>query len=128
MDAAEKSARGRQLHFLWRVEPALRRAAFLDDGDGFLARSPNWQSERSAREEALAGGQRLHESEHARVFQIREFSAPKFPVVGRARRHHLSATPSRHSPSGRNFVLHVSFAFLYARHLSRRFATDPIAP
>src|SRR5205823_14356251 len=70
----------------------------------------------------------LHESEHARFFQIREFPAPKFPMAGRARRDHLSTAPPRHPAPGRNFVLHIPFLVLHARYLSRCLTTDALAP
>src|SRR5438128_11535362 len=43
-----------------------------------------------------------------------------------SRRRHLPAAASRHSAPRRHFVLHVPFALLHARHLSRRIATDSI--
>src|SRR5207249_8400489 len=88
----------------------------------------NWQSKRLTCKPSLAGRERVHEPEHARVLQIRKFPAPKFPMAGRAHRHHLPTAAPRHSAPGRHFVLHLPFAFLHARHLSRRFATNEIAP
>src|SRR5207237_9817493 len=90
-------------------------------------RSPNRQSAGSARQKAVAGRERLHESEHAWLFQIRKFLAPKFPMVGRARRNHLSTAAPRHSAPGRHFLLHISLLVLHARHLSWRAPTDAIA-
>src|SRR5207302_4355524 len=128
MAAPKKSARRCELHFLRRLESSVRRAAVLDHGDGFLARTSNRQSKRSARPEALAGGERLHESEHARFFQIRKFPAPKFPVARRPHWNRLSTAASRYFVAGRNFLLHLSFAFLHARTLSRRAPTHALAP
>src|SRR4029450_9854448 len=128
MDAAEKSARRGELPFLRRLEPAVRRAVVFYHGDGFLARPPDGQTERSTCQEALARRERLHESEHAWFFQIRKFSSPEFPMAARARRNHLPTTASRHSSSGRDFLLHVSFLVLHARHLSRRVAANAVTP
>src|SRR5207249_7500353 len=126
LERAEKSSRSRELHFLRRVEPAIRRAALFHDGNGFLARQTNCQGQRAAFASRLVGWQRRHEPEHARVLQIRELSAAKFSVAPRAHRHHLSATASRHSSARRHFFLHVSFSLLHARHLSRRFKAHQI--
>ncbi len=41
LERAEKFPRDRKLHFLRRVEPAIRRAALFHDGNGFLARQTN---------------------------------------------------------------------------------------
>ncbi len=67
MGGAEKFARRSQLHFLWRLEPAVRRAPVRHHSDGFLAWPSNEQSQRSTGKTSLAGRERLHESEHARV-------------------------------------------------------------
>src|SRR6267378_1842833 len=53
---------------------------------------------------------RLHEPEHARIFQIREFSVAKFPMAPRAHRYCLPTAASRHPPARRHFFLHVSFS------------------
>lgn len=37
----KKLTRRRQLHFLWRVEPAVRGAPVFNNSDGLLARPPN---------------------------------------------------------------------------------------
>src|SRR5207237_2794298 len=103
-----------------------RPAAILRHSDGFLARPPNWQSPDSARKEALARRQRLHESQHARLFQVRKFSSSKFPMDACARGDHLSAAAPRHFAAGRHFLLHFPFAFLHARYLSRRLATNTV--
>src|SRR5215211_2970463 len=124
MAGAKKFARCSQLHFLWRLESAICRIAVRDHGDGFLAWPSNGQSQRSTCKTALARSERLHESEHARVFQIWELSAPKFPVAARASWDHLPTAASEHSASGRDFFLHLPFTFLHARHLSGRAATD----
>ena len=67
LERAKKSARRRELHFLRRVEPAIRRVAFFHDGDGFLVGQTDRQSENSKITSRLVGRQRLHESEHARL-------------------------------------------------------------
>ena len=126
LERAEKFPRDRELRFLRRVEPSIRRAALFHDGNGFLAWQTNGQGQGTPFAPRLAGCQRLHEPEHAGVFQIRELSAGKFSVAARAPRHHLSATASRHSSARRHFLLHVSFSFLHARHLSRRFEADQV--
>src|SRR5205823_4406730 len=120
-----KSPRHRQLHLLRRVESALRRTPFFHDGDGFLAGETDCKG-RGAFAPRLVGRQCVHESEHARVFQIRKFPPSKFPMAARARGHHLPTTTPRYFASGRNFILHLPFAFLHPRHLSRRFAADAI--
>src|SRR5437762_9650968 len=122
----QKSSRGSQLHFLWRLEPALRCALVRDHRDGFLAWPSNEHGQRSTCKTSLAGCERLHESEHAGVFQIRKLSAPKFSVAARASGDHLSTAASRHSASGWNFLLHFPFTFVYARYLSGRAATDEV--
>src|SRR5712691_10122551 len=75
----------------------------------------------------VVGRQRLHESEHAWVFQIRKFPAPKFSVATRAHRHHLSTAAHGHSSARRDFLLHFPFSLLHARHLSRSTAAHQIA-
>src|SRR5436190_9259806 len=102
----QKSSRGSQLHFLWRLEPALRCALVRDHRDGFLAWPSNEQGQRSTCKTSLAGCERLHESEDAGVFQIRKLSVPKFSVAARASGDHLSTAASGHFASGRNFLLH----------------------
>ena len=72
MAGAEKFARRSQLHFLWRLEPAVRCALVRDHRDGFLAWPSNGQSQRSTCKTSLAGRERLHESEHARVLSNTE--------------------------------------------------------
>ena len=67
MAGAKKSARCSQLHFLWRVESAVRSALVRNHRDGFLARTENGQSQRSTFTTSLAGRERLHEPEHARI-------------------------------------------------------------
>src|SRR5436190_9473969 len=44
LERAEKSPRQRELYFLRRVEPAVRRIAFFHHGDGFLARKTDRES------------------------------------------------------------------------------------
>src|ERR1043166_157727 len=75
----------------------------------------------------MAGRECLYEPEHARFLQVRKFSPAKFPSAGGAHWFHLSAAASRYSFARRHFLLHVPFAFLHARHLPRRIATDAIA-
>ena len=128
MDCAEESTRRRELYFLRRLEPALRGSPLLDDCDGFLARPPDRQSQKSTVKTPLAGRERLHEPQHAGVFQIREFSPGKLPVVAGARRRDLSTASSRYPAAGRHFLLYVPLPLLHARHLSRRPATHAIAP
>src|SRR5205814_5737233 len=111
-----------------RLESALRGPPILDDCDGFLARPPNRQSEKSTVKTPLAGRERLHEPQHAGVFQVREFSPGKLPVVAGARGRHLSTASSRHPAAGRHFLLHVPLPLLHARHSSRCSATHSIAP
>src|SRR5205809_310417 len=41
LERAEIFPRGRKLRFLWRMEPAICRAALFHDGNGFLARQTN---------------------------------------------------------------------------------------
>src|SRR6266700_964136 len=84
------------------------------------------KSQRSTCKTSLAGRERLHESEHARFFQIRNLSAPKFSVIASACGDHLSTAASEHTASGRNFFLHFPFTFLHARYLSGRPATDEV--
>ena len=48
-------------------------------------------------------------------------------MAARAHRHHLSAAAPRYSFARRHFVLHIPFALLYTRHLSRRVAAHEIA-
>src|SRR5437870_1446038 len=127
VDAAKEPARRRELYLLRGVESALCRIALRHDGDGLLARAPDGQGARSTIEEMVAGGECLHEPEHARFLQVREFPAPEFSMGARARRTHLPAAASRHSAAGRHFVLHFSFSLLHTRHLSRRFAADAVA-
>src|SRR6266403_5890574 len=110
--------------FYGALEPALRCPLVWDHRDGFLAWSSNGQSQRSTCKTSLASRERLHESEHARVFQIRKLSARKFSVATRAIGDRLSTTAAGHSASGRNFLLHFPFTFLYPRHLSGRAAAD----
>jgi alginate O-acetyltransferase complex protein AlgI len=43
LERAEESPRDRELHFLRRMEPAIRGAALLYDGNGFLAWQTTWQ-------------------------------------------------------------------------------------
>ena len=127
LERAEKFPRGRKLHFLRRVESAIRGAALFHDGNGFLAWQTNCQGQGTPFAARVVGWQRLHEPEHARVFQIRELSAAKFSVAARAPRNHLSTTAFGHSSAGWHFLLHVPFSLLHARHLSRRFETDEVA-
>ncbi len=128
MAGAEKFARRSQLHFLWRLEPALRCPLVWDHRDGFLAWSSNGQSQRATCKTSLASRERLHESEHARIFQIRKLSARKFSVAARASRDHLSTAASGHPASGGNFVLHFPFPFVHARHLSGRAGAGDFLP
>src|SRR6266699_3769903 len=109
-------------------KPPIRRPALFHDGNGFLAWQTNRQGQRTPFAPRPVGWQRLHESEHARVFQIWELSPAKFSVAARAHRHHLPTAASRHSSARRHFLLHVPFSLLHARHLSRRAAADQIAP
>jgi len=97
LERAEKFPRGRKLHFLRRVESAIRGAALFHDGNGFLAWQTNCQGQGTPFAARVVGWQRLHEPEHARVFQIRELSAAKFSVAARAPRNHLSTTAFGHS-------------------------------
>src|SRR6266581_5874058 len=127
LKCAEKFPCNRELCLLRRVEPAVCRPPLFHDGNGFLAGQTNGEGQRSAVTPRLVNWQRLHEPEHARDLQIRKLSAPKFPVVARAPRHHLSATASRYSSARRHFLLYVSFSLLHARHLSRRFEADEVA-
>src|SRR5262249_58982558 len=96
------------------------------DRHGFLAWPQNGKSQSPTRKTPVAGRERLHESEHARFFQVREFSARKFSVAARANGDHLSTATFRHSASRRNLVLHFSFTFVHPRHLSGRVTTDEI--
>src|SRR5262249_5643895 len=122
----KKFARRSQLYFLWRLEPAVRCAFVRHHCDGFLAWPSNGQSQQSTCKTSLAHCEPLHESEHARIFQIRKLSDPKFSVAGRAKRNRLSTAAPGHSTSGRNFLLHFSFAFLHPRYLSGRITTNEI--
>ena len=128
MECAEKFARRRELHFLRRLESALRCPSFHDYRHGFLARPPDWQSQRSTLKTPVARRERLHEPQHAGVFQIWEFSPGEFPMVAGPRGRHLSTASSRHPAAGRHFLLHFPLPLLHARYLSRRPAAHEIAP
>jgi hypothetical protein len=67
LERAEKPSGDRELHFLRRMEPAIRSAALFYDGNGFLARQTNGQGHRAPFAAGLVDCQRLHESQHARV-------------------------------------------------------------
>ena len=126
MEGAQEPPRRGELHFLRSVESAFRRASFFNHQHGFLARGPNGESCDRTIKTRLARGQRVHEPEHARLLQIRKLPAGKFPVAARTHRYHLSSTPPRHPSAGWHLLLHVSFAVLYPRYLSRCSPTDAI--
>src|SRR4029453_692710 len=58
VERAEKFPRDRKLHFLRRVEPAIRGAPLLHDGNGFLAWQTNGQGQRAPFAPLVAGWQR----------------------------------------------------------------------
>src|SRR5690242_3075364 len=74
----------------------------------------------------MVGRERVHEPEHAWLFQVREFSASEFSMVARPSRDRLSAAAFGYSVACRNFVLHIPFALLHAGYLSRSVAADKI--
>src|SRR5262249_40033370 len=123
---SQKSPRRRQLHFLRRVEPAVRGASLYHNRDGLLARTPDRKSAKPFGQEAMARGERLHEPQHARVLQIREFPASEFPMAPCPGGNNLSTAASGHSAAGWNFFLHFSFALLHPRYLPRRAQTDAL--
>jgi len=125
MGAEKKPAGCSELYFLRRLEPAICGAAVFDNLYGFLARPPDCKGARAS-EAPVAGCQRLHEPEHARVLQIWKFSPAKFPMAARAHRNRLPTAASGHLAASRHFILHLPFALLYAGHLSRGASTDAI--
>ena len=125
---AQKSARRRELHFLRRVESAFRRASLRHDRDGFLSRPSNGQSAKTGmpRKVWLVVSVAVNLSMLG-FFKYGNFLLENFQWVLARERHHLPTAASRYLSADRHFVLHLPFALLHARHLSRRDAADAIA-
>ncbi len=67
LEPEEKPTGRCQLHFLWRMESAVRCAPIFDHRDGFLAGPADSQGPNPAGQETVACRQCVHESEHARL-------------------------------------------------------------
>ncbi len=94
--------------------------------DFYLGRKMG-QLERAAAASPLALAQCGGQPQHARLFQVREFSAREFYLGAGPRRYPVQAAAPRCFPSDRHFFLHLPLVILHARYLSRRYETHPVA-
>ena len=128
MERAQESARGRELHFLWRVEPAFRRAALFDTRRWIFISVAimGKRTEPEARKVWLVISVAVNLSMLG-FFKYGNFLLENFTWVLARGGIAYQAAASRSLSADRHLVLHLSFALLHARHLSRRDETDALA-
>jgi alginate O-acetyltransferase complex protein AlgI len=111
LERSEESPRDRELRFLRRMEPAIRRAALRHNGNGFLARQTNGQGRGTSFSTCLAGRQRLHEPQHAGFFKYGNFLLQNFQWL-------LARIGIIYQPPHLNILLPVGISFYTFHSLS----------